>query len=85
MEAPGGSWGLVWTGFGRLFAEGENRKMVRKWLRTHQKSLKNYQIVEQAMADPIFGFPGPGGGPKRQKIIPVRPYLGVGSLGKQHQ
>ena len=56
---PGCSWGLVWTGFGRLFAEGENRKVVRKWVRSHQKSPKNYQIVEQVMADPIFGVPDP--------------------------
>ena len=61
---PGGSWGLVWKGFGRLFAKGENRKMVRKCFRTHQRSPKNYQIVEQVMADPIFGVPGPGG-PKK--------------------
>ena len=63
----GGSRGLVWVGFGRMFAEGENRKMARKWFRTHQKSPKNYQIVEQDMADPIFGVPGPGGAQKGRK------------------
>ena len=54
--------------------------MVRKWVRTHQKSPKNYQIVEQVMADPIFGVPGPGEGPKRPKItdlgFPENPIFG---------
>ena len=52
-------------GFGRMFAEGQNRKMVRKWLHIGPKMLKIYRIVEQDMADQIFGVPGPGGGPKK--------------------
>ena len=64
---PGGSRGLVWVGFGRMFAEGQNRKMVRKWLHIGPKMPKIYRIVEQDTADPIFGVPGPGGAEKGRK------------------
>ena len=80
MEAPRRLLGPCLDGFGANVCGGENRKMVRKWLRTHQKSLKNYRIVEQVMADPIFGVPGPGGGPKRPKMaifgFPENPIFG---------
>ena len=64
----GGSWGLVWVGFGRMFAEGENRNMVRKLFISNQSGPKHYQIEEQDMAVQIFGVPGPGGAQKGRKL-----------------
>ena len=63
----GGSWGLVWTCFGRMFVGGENQKMVRKCFRTHQQIPKKFGAVEKDMADQIFGVPKPGGAQNGRK------------------
>ena len=55
------------VGFGRMFAEGEHRKMVRKRFNSSQKRSQDYQIEEQDMAEQIFGVPGPGEAQKGRK------------------
>ena len=67
----GGSQGASWALFGRVLAEhlpGGNAKMVLKCFQIGPKSHpQNNEEVQQDMADPIFGVPGPGGAQKRRK------------------